>query len=163
MSFNLNFFLNETCKNAMNMSDFMDSIKVELSDLLELGKVGYVEGISKIIIKSLNELDEHIRPVHCTDKKRETFYVKDENKWEKEEEDMKKIRKLISRVAFKGTKALPLFKEKYPDYGQSQSVHSDEYSKIVVEAMGGPGDNGKEKELKIIRNVSKATTIKAAA
>ena len=85
-AFNLNFFLNETCKNAMNITEFMDSIKLELSDLMELGEIGYVESMSKIITKNLNALDETVRPIHCTDKKRETFYIKDEDKLEKEDE-----------------------------------------------------------------------------
>jgi hypothetical protein len=88
-SFNLQFFLNETCKNAMNITDFVNSIKLQLSDLISVGELGYVEGISNIIVKKLNALDITERPVHCTDKKRETFYVKDEDKWEK----MKMIRK----------------------------------------------------------------------
>ena len=85
-AFNLNFFLNETCKNAMNITDFVDSIKLQLNDLMEIGEVGYVEGISKIIAKNLNNLDETERPIHCTDKKRETMYVKDEGEWNKEDE-----------------------------------------------------------------------------
>ena len=88
-SFNLNFFLNETCKDAMNIMDFVDSIKLQLSDLEGVGELGYVEGISKIIVKNLKELDVTQRPVHCTDKKRETMYIKDDDKWEKDEERLK--------------------------------------------------------------------------
>jgi hypothetical protein len=160
-AFNLNFFLNETCKNAMNITDFVDSINLQLSDFIEVGELGYVEGISKIIVKNLNALDETERPVHCTDKKRETFYIKDANKWEKEDEDMKRIKGLIKKVAFKNTKLMPLFKEKYTDYLDSTSKHSDQYSKTVIEAMGGAGNNDKEKELKIIRNISNATVIRS--
>jgi hypothetical protein len=85
-AFNLNFFLNETCKDAMNIMDFVDSIKLQLSDLERVGELGYVEGISKIIVKNLKELDVTQRPVHCTDQKRETMYIKDHDKWEKDEE-----------------------------------------------------------------------------
>jgi hypothetical protein len=85
-AFNLNFFLNETCKDAMNIMDFVDSIKLQLSDLERVGELGYVEGISKIIVKNLKELDVTQRPVHCTDQKRETMYIKDDDKWEKDEE-----------------------------------------------------------------------------
>ena len=88
-SFNLQFFLNETCKNAMNITDFANSIKLQLSDLISVGELGYVEGISNIIVKNLNALDITERPVHCTDKKRETIYIKDEDKWEKDEDDKK--------------------------------------------------------------------------
>ncbi len=158
-AFNLNFFLNETCKNAMNITDFVDSIKLQLSDLIEIGDIGYVEGISKIIMKNLNALDETERPIHCTDEKRETIYIKDENKWEKEDEEKKKIKNTIKKVANKNIRLLPQFKEKYPDYNDADSIHSDQYSKIVIEAMGGNEGNPKEKEDKIIRNISRATKI----
>jgi uncharacterized C2H2 Zn-finger protein len=158
-SFNLQFFLNETCKNAMNMTDFIESIKLQLSDLISVGELGYIEGISNIIVKNLNALDVTERPVHCTDKKRETFYIKDENKWEKDEDDKKKLRKVIKNIAHKNERLLPEFKKKYPDYNDSDSIHSDQYSKIVVESYGVVGDNTSEKEDKIIRNISKATTI----
>ena len=158
-AFNLNFFLNETCKNAMNMTDFVDSIKLQLSDLIEVGEVGYVEGISNIIVKNLKALDETERPIHCADKKREVIYIKDENKWEKEDDQKKKLRRLISKVAYKNERLLTQFKEKYPDYTDYDSKRSDQYSKIVIEAMGGEGNNNKEKEEKIIRNISKNVTI----
>jgi hypothetical protein len=159
-AFNLNFFLNETCKNAMNITEFVDSIKLQLSDFMEVGEVGYVQGISNIIVKKLNDLDETIRPIHCTDQKRETFYVKDENKWEKEEEDMKKIKKMINKIAYKNERLMTSYKEKYPDYNDPESKNSDKYSKFVIEALGGEGDNKKEKENRIIKHISKATIIK---
>jgi hypothetical protein len=154
-AFNLNFFLNETCKDAMNIMDFVDSIKLQLSDLEKVGELGYVEGISNIITKNLKQLDVTQRPVHCTDKKRETIYIKDEDKWEKEDEEKKKLRKVIRRVAFKNQRLLPEFKKEHPDCGKYNSKFSDQYNKIVVESMGGPGDNDFEKEEKIIRNISK--------
>ena len=158
-AFNLNFFLNETCKNAMNITDFVESIKLQLTDLIEMGNTGYVEGISKIIVKNLNALDETERPVHCTDKKRETIYIKDENEWGKDDDNKSKLKKAIKTVANKNIRLLPQFREKYPDYGNSESNISDKYSKMVIEAMGGSGDNEIEKEEKIIKNISKATTI----
>jgi hypothetical protein len=158
-SFNLQFFLNETCKNAMNMTDFVNSIKLQLSDLISVGELGYIEGISNIIVKNLNALDVTERPVHCTDKKRETFYIKDEDKWEKDEDDKKKMRKVIKNIANKNERLLPEFKKKYPDYNDSDSIYSDQYSKIIIESYGVIGDNTTEKEDKIIRNISKATTI----
>jgi hypothetical protein len=125
-AFNLNFFLNETCKDAMNIMDFVDSINK--------------------------------RPVHCTDKKRETMYIKDDNKWEKDEEKLK-LHKVVRKVACKNQNLIPKFKEKHPDCGKYNSKFSDQYNKIVVESMGGPGDNEYEKEEKIIRNISKEITI----
>ena len=154
-AFNLNFFLNETCKNAMNITDFVDSIKLQLSDLMVVGELGYVDGISKIIVKNLNNLDETIRPIHCTDKKRETFYVKDQNQWEKEDDNKTKLKKAVKHIANKNIRLLPQYRAKFPDYNDSDSIHSDEHSKIVIESMAC--DN--QKDEKIIRNISNATTI----
>ena len=158
-TFNLQFFLNETCKDAMNITDFVDSIKLQLSDLIKVGEIGYVEGLSSIITKNLNALDITQRPVHCTDKKREVLYVKDENKWEKEDEDKNKIRKVIKKVMIKNQRLLPEYKEKYPDYNKASSKISDQYNTIIIESMGGRGDNDYEKENKIIKNITKVTTI----
>ena len=158
-AFNLNFFLNETCKDAMNITDFVDSIKLQLEDLIKVGEIGYVEGISNIITKNLNALDVTQRPIHCTDKKRDVLYVKDEDKWEKEDTQKKKIRKAIKKVSSKNQKLLPQFKEAHPDCNRSVSKYSDQYNKIIVESMGGSGDNDNEKEDKIIKNITKVTTI----
>jgi hypothetical protein len=158
-TFNLQFFLNETCKDAMNIMDFVDSIKLQLSDLEKLGKNGFVEGISNIIIKNLNSLDETKRPVHCTDSKREVMYVKDENKWEKENDTKMKLRNAIKKVAHKNTMLLNEFRNKHPDCLKSESKVSDQYNKLVFEAMGGKGDNDSEKEDKIIKNIAKEVTI----
>jgi hypothetical protein len=154
-AFNLNFFLNETCKNAMNITDFVDSIKLQLTDLMEVGELGYVEGISKIIVKNLNNLDETIRPVHCTDKKRETMYVKDEGHWEKEDDNKTRLKKVINKVADKNIRLLPQFREKYPEYRNSSSKISDVHDKLVIEVM----ETDNDKKDKIISNISKSTTI----
>ena len=158
-SFNLQFFLNETCKDAMNIMDFVDSIKLQLLDLENVGKIGFVEGISDIIVKNLNSLDETKRPVHCTDSKREVMYVKDENKWEKENETKLKLRTAIKKVARKNIMLLNEFRTKYPDCLNSASKVSDKYNKLVFESMGGKGDNDVEKEDKIIRNIAKEVVI----
>jgi hypothetical protein len=158
-TFNLNMFLNETCKDAMNISEFVDSIKFQLSDLESVGELGYVKGISNIIVKNLNALDVTQRPVHCADKKREVLYIKDDNKWEKEDSDNKKLRTMIKRVALKNYKQVREFKEKYPDCNKSESKYSDKYNKIIVESMGGEGDNERENEDKIIRNISREVVI----
>ena len=158
-TFNLQFFLNETCKDAMNIMDFVESIKLQLSDLVSVGKLGYVEGISNIITNKLKALDVTQRPVHCTDQKREILYVKDEDKWEKEDEQKNKIRKAIKKVASKNQVLLPQFKEAHPDCNKSSSKYSDQYNKIIVESCGGSGDNDLEKEDKIIKNIAKNVTI----
>jgi hypothetical protein len=157
-AFNLQFFLNETCKDAMNIMDFVESIKLELTDLENVGQVGYIEGISNIIVSNLKKLDITKRPVHCTDKKRETMYVKDENKWEKDEENAK-LHKLVKKVTSKNQRLIPKFKEKHPDCLQYHSDYSDQYSKIVYESMGGKGDDDFEKQEKIIKKISKEVVI----
>jgi hypothetical protein len=158
-TFNLNLFLNETCKDAMNITDFVDSLKLQLSDLENVGKLGYVNGISNIIVKKLNSLDENKRPIHCADKKREVLYVKDQDKWEKENENNNKIRKAIKKIANKNMLLISEFKEKHPDCIKYSSPYSDQYNKIIVESMGGSGDNDLEKENKIINNIAKVVNI----
>jgi hypothetical protein len=154
-TFNLNMFLNETCKDAMNINDFIDSLQLQLTDLEEVGKLGFVDGISNIIVKNLKAMDIHKRPVHCADKKREVIYIKDEDKWEKENEQKYKLRKAIKRVAFKNEKLLPKYKELHPGCNYSDSKYSDQYSKLVIEAMGGDT----EKEDKIISKIAKEVII----
>jgi hypothetical protein len=158
-TFNLQFFLNETCKDAMNISDFVDSLNLQLSDLEDVGKLGYVEGISNIIIKNLKLLDETKRPVHCTDKKRETIYIKDQGQWEKEDDNKTKLRKSIRKIAHKNIRLITQFREKYPECKKSESIISDRYNKMIIEAMGGPGDNTLEKEEKIMKNIAKTVVI----
>ena len=154
-TFNLQVFLNETCKDAMNIIDFVDSIKLQLSDLEKFAEVGYVEGISNIITTNLKAMDVTQRPVHCTDKKRETMYIKDENQWIKEDDNKTKLRKAIKRVSNKNIRLLPQFREKYPEYSNSSSKMSDKYDKMVIEVMTSDED----KDDKIIRNISNATSI----
>jgi hypothetical protein len=162
-TFNLQFFLNETCKDAMNITDFVNSIQLQLSDLERVGEIGYVDGISNIIMKNLKQLDVTKRPVHCTDKKREVLYVKDENKWEKEDAENKIIRKAIKKVSHKNIQMIPQFKDAHPDCSKSASKYSDQYNKIMVESFGGPGDDDSKKEDKIIKNLSKTIVIEREA
>jgi hypothetical protein len=157
-AFNLNFFLNETCKDAMNITEFVNSIQLQLSDLERMGEVGYVEGLSSIISRNLKALDVNMRPVHCTDKKREIMYIKDETKWEKDEENVK-MHKMVRNVAFENQRQILKYKEIHPDCGKSTSKYSDPYNKILVECMGGPGDNDFEKEEKIISKISKCVLV----
>ena len=154
-SFNLQFFLNETCKNAMNITDFVDSLQLQLSDLERVGEIGYIEGISNIIIKKLNTLDVTERPIHCTDKKRETMYIRDENKWEKDDDNKVKMHKMVKKVANKNINLISEFQKLHPDWKKYSSSVSDQYNKIVIESMGGKGDNDYEKEEKIIKRVAK--------
>jgi len=124
-SFNLNFFLNETCKDAMNIMDFVNSVHLQLDDLEEVGEVGFVNGISNIIIKNLKTLDVTQRPLHCSDAKREVLYVKDEDKWEKEPDNKPKVRKAIKHIACKNAKLLTTFQEVYPQSKDSDSKYNE--------------------------------------
>ena len=159
-TFNLQFFLNDTCKNAMNLGDFVSSLQINLTDLESVGELGFVNGLSKLIINGLNDLEECKRPVHCSDLKRESMYVKEDNKWEKEDAENTKMKKALRQIAHKNIKMLPIWKTKNPDYKRSESHLSDKYSYLVIEAMGGSGDNDEEKANKIIRKIAKEVTIK---
>jgi hypothetical protein len=158
-TFNLQVFLNETCKDAMNIMDFVDSIKISLSDIESIGELGFVNGMSKLIIKNLNALDENMRPVHCNDLKRTSLFVKDANVWSKEDDNNNKLKKAIRYIAHKNICALPEWRKKYPDCIYSESKKSDQYNHIVIEAMGGSGDNDDEKADKIISKIAKTITI----
>ena len=157
-TFNLQFFLNEQCKDAMNMVDFVNSLELTLQDAENVGKLGYVRGISNIIIDNLKALDIYKRPIHCTDTKRDVMYVKDDNKWEKETEEYNTIRKLIKSVTFKNGKNIRLFKAKHPCCGTSESMYSDQYSKMYIEGFGGTGTD-RDNETKIIKRMSREITI----
>ena len=155
-TFNLQVFLNEECKDAMNISDFMSSIQVQLEELECVGRLGFVEGISKIIIKNLKALDIRKRPVHCTDLKRETVYIKENGVWVKDDESNTKLRKVIKNVSFRNSKNTRLYRDKYPDCVRSESRLSDIYSIIIIEAMGGGSKTDpKESEDKILRRILK--------
>jgi hypothetical protein len=135
--------------------DFVESLKLQLSDLEKMGEIGYVNGMSNIIIKNLKDMEVTDRPMHCTDVKRETLYIKDEDKWDKESDGNPKMKKAIKHIARKNAMNLKDFKEKHPDCTKADSKHSDTYNKLLVEAMGGKGENDAIKEDKIIKKVSK--------
>jgi len=158
--FNLNFFLNETCKDAMNITDFVNSIKLQLSDLENVGQDGFVNGITKIIVKSLNTLKEENRPLHCTDQKRKVIYVKDDNKWGKEDNEHKKVRKAIKNISRNNFKMIPEFRQKYPCCADSDSRYNNRYLQIMTESLGGSGKDDSDNEDKIITNISKEILIK---
>ena len=155
-TFNLQFFLNETCKNAMNINEFVDSIKLQLSDLENVAKIGYVEGLSKIIIKNLKALDVTERPVHCSDSKRDTMYVKDEDKWEKENENNHKVLKAIEDIANKNSKLVKEWKNINPECASSKSHKADIYSHIMIQAVCSNNDTNNNK---ILKKIAKEVTI----
>jgi len=159
-NFNLQFFLNEQCKDALNLKDFVDQIKLQLSDLDMIGRVGYVEGMSKIFLRNLKELDVCKRPIHCSDLKRETLYVKDQDAWEKENGENVKITRAIKEVEHKNIKQLPQWREENPTADDTETKKHMEYQNILLEAMGGSTlENDDKKREKIIRNIAKEVVI----
>jgi hypothetical protein len=159
-TFNLQFFLNEQCKDALNIGEFVDSIKVQLSDLENTGRLGYVEGVSKILIKNLNELDVVKRPIHCSDLKREVLYIKDDNKWLKENEDKLVIKKAIKDVANKNIRQITEWTSLNPDCKQSDSKKNNQYLNIVMNSMSGGSNEEQSSNIeKIIKNITKSVII----
>jgi hypothetical protein len=157
-TFNLQFFLNEQCKDAMNIMDFVDSMTLEFADLEDVGKLGYVEGISNIIIRKLNELDVYKRPIHCSDAKREIMFVKDDNIWEKENSTYDKLRKAIKHVTKKNSDMLVPWSKEHPNCMNNQHHLNDVYIQLMGQAMGGKGEFV-DNENKIMKKIAKAVLI----
>ena len=159
-AFNLNFFLNETCKDAMNITDFVSSIKLNLEDLENTGKQGYIKGISDIIIKKLSNLEQCFRPIHCSDMKREILYIKNNNEWTKETEDKPILTNVIKKVANENIKQIQYWRDKNLDCTDSTSKKNNMYLKIVSNSMNGLTKEEGEKNInKIITNVAKEVII----
>ena len=157
-SFNLNFFLNETCKDAMNIKDFIESIQVHFKDLEYTGENGYAAGISNIFLRELNQLDVCKRPIHCSDAKREVFHIKNEDSWEKERELLIRCIKQITR---KNVILLADWREAHPGCMDLHNRQNDKYNKINSGVLGSYLDEEEEKDFnKIIASVAKATIIK---
>ena len=159
-TFNLHFFLNERCKNALNIREFVESIQVQLQDLENTGRIGYVEGISKIFINNLEQLDTHERPIHCSDSKRETLYIKNDNKWNKDDDKKSGLTRAIKEVANKNIMQISEWQKKNPDYNDPESKKNDKYMKIVLNSMSGSTQEEQSTNInKIIKNVAKEVVI----
>lgn len=159
-TFNLSFYLNETCKDAINIGDFVKSIKVQLEDLENTGRVGYVDGVSDIIINNLNSIDTHKRPIHCTDEKREVLYIKNEGEWIKEADNKPILTNAIKTIANENIKAISEWKKHYPDCIDAESKKNNLYLKIVSNSMSGVTKEECDKNYnKIIKNIVKETII----
>ena len=159
-NFNLHFFLNTTCKDAINLVDFVESLQVQLKDLEETARLGYSEGVSKIFINGLSKLDVTMRPIHCSDAKRETLYIKNQNEWTKEDTDKSHISKAIKTVSNKNIDQIFEWQKKYPEYKDSDSKHSDKYMKMIFNTMSGATQEEQSKNLdKIIKNITKEVII----
>jgi Txe/YoeB family toxin of Txe-Axe toxin-antitoxin module len=154
-------FLNETCKDALSLTEFINQIQVSFNELEDTGHLGYAEGISKVFLKNLKGIDYNRRPIHCSDIKRETIYIKDdENKWEKDDEQKSALTKAIKNVANKNIKKITEWQKMHPDYNDSYSKQNDKYMKIVLNSMSGSTKAESEKNYeKIVKNVVKEVVI----
>ncbi len=159
-NFNLNFFLNEQCKDAMNIEDFINSLELAPSDVAETGRQGYVEGISRIFMNKLNQLDLYNRPIHCTDLKRETLYIKEDNRWEKDNVQKDKLQSIVEQVANKNYEQLPMWQEQNPNHLVTNSAECELFMDIACNIFGGgnPQESSKFRN-QIMRNVLKEVTI----
>ena len=158
--FNLNVFLNETCKDAMNLNDFIQSIELNINDFINTGEVGYVKGISSIMVDRILDMEPHTRPIHCTDLKRETVYVKDSDKWAKEDENKTHIRKAVRIVADKNQAQVHPWIKENPKYEILDTPECDKYFEYTKASLGGYGrEEDKKFENKIINNILKETVI----
>ena len=159
-NFNLNFYLNETCKNAMNIMDFVNQLPVSIKHLEDTSRLGFAEGISKIFIDGLKNIEVSDRPIHCSDLKRETLYIKDNNEWNKESDNKFILTNAIKHVANKNMKQISEWTKIHPDYNDSLSKENDKYLKIVCESMSGSSVEESTKNYsKIARNIIKETVI----
>jgi len=159
-NFNLNVFLNETCKNAINIMDFVNQLQVGVKELEETGRLGFTDGISKIFIDGLTQLDINNRPVHCSDFKREILYIKSDNQWNKESDDKPILTNAIKHVACKNMKQISEWTKANPEYNNSSSKQNDKYLQIVYEAMSGTTEEECKKNYnKIIKNIVKQSVI----
>ena len=159
-SFNLNIFLNETCKNALNIMDFVNQLQVGVKDLEETGRLGYADGISQIFINGLKNLDISNRPVHCSDFKREIIYIKNDDQWNKDNEEKSLLTNAIKHIAHKNIKQIPLWQQANPEYNNPESKQNDRYLKLICNVMSGSSKEEQDQNIcKIIRNVTKEVVI----
>ena len=159
-TFNLNFFLNEQCKDAMNIMDFVETFHLQIADLEKVGEIGFVQGISNIIIDKLNKMDIYKRPIHCSDAKRETMHIKDKGVWEKDNENNDKLRLAVKHITHKNLCLIAQWRDNHPGVANSEHRLNDKYSGLIIEAMGGKNKNTmQENETKIIKKISKMVLI----
>jgi len=158
-NFNLNIFLNEDCKDALNITDFINNISLTLADLEETARLGYTEGITKIIVDRIKEIGINRRPYHCTDLKREIVYIKDEDLWEKEQNDKPRMKKMISNIIHKNLEQLTDWKDSHPGCMDLTNPNGEAYLNMMIEANGGSDRDRKEN--KILKNILEDANITA--
>ena len=154
-TFNLNVFLNETCKDAMNIQEFIDNIKITFDELLTIGNAGFVNGVSDIFIKQLRDLEVNKRPIHCTDSKRETIYLKDQDNWNKDDKEKTQLKQLLEKLEYKNVAALHNWCNENPDSKVNNTPNNLLKDKIFYQTLQGD-ERTREK---IIKNIAKEVTI----
>jgi hypothetical protein len=159
-TFNLQFFLNETCKDAMNMKDFIKSLELSLPELEKMGEIGFAEGMSRVFVNRLNSLDITKRPIHCSDVKREIIHIKDDNKWERDNANLDRLRKIIKQLTHKNILKVDDWKKANPGCTEYNSRKNDQYLRINMEAIGPVDEDEVKRDFgKIIRRVAENTAI----
>jgi hypothetical protein len=159
-TFNLNFFLNETCKDAMNMKDFIKSLEMTLPELENMGELGFAEGMSRLFVDRLNKLDITKRPIHCSDVKREIIHIKDDNKWERDNANLDRLRKIIKQLTLKNILKVDDWKKANQGCTEYNNRKTDKYLRINMEAIGPVDDAEVKRDFgKIIRRVAESTAI----
>jgi len=159
--FNLNFFLNTQCKDAMSIQSFMENLQLGKKELEHMGDVGYLNGMIDIFNNTIGNMDVYKRPLHCTDLKREVLYFKQGNDWEKDSEDKKHLKKLIKNVESKNYDNLQEWQKDHPGSLQCDSRDSEHYMKIATEALGGADSNKDSIYLtKIMKHIVKDVHVK---
>ena len=157
--FNLNLFLNDTCKDAINISDFIENIQIQMKELENVGTNGYVSGITDIILSRLKELDVSKRPVHCTDLKREILYVRDENEWNKDSEEKSKIKNMITKIADKNYRKIPEWRREHPACQEPEHQQYDFCINLMRNSLGDLGDEQIKLDNKIVKNIAKQVLV----
>ena len=159
-TFNMNLFLNEKCKDAMNMKDFLNSIQLNMTDVENVGRLGYVEGMSNILIDNLQKTDICKRPVHCSDLKRETLYVKENNQWERDGPDHAKMTNAVLAVEHKNVVLVNEWAKANPRCLNSNTRENEKYFKLSKAVTDGEKEGNIDK---VIRKVAKRVTIEKDA
>jgi hypothetical protein len=158
--FNLQVYLNETCKDALNMVDFVKLIKIDFSDLEEIGRIGYSDGVSRIFVNGLKCLDAHKRPIHCSDFKREILYIKEDDVWEKDTDEKTLIKQAIRCVEHKNIIQIPVWLKAHPNSIVSSNKDNTKYLTMICESTGGRDYSQLENNIsKIIRNIARESVI----
>jgi hypothetical protein len=158
-SFNINFFLNETCKDAINMNEFIKNIEIQLKEVENVGNNGYVTGITDIIVSRLKQLDVTKRPVHCTDLKRETLYIKEQDAWNKDTNENQKMRNMISTVANKNYRTIPKWRAAHPECQEPENEKYDFCINMMRNSLGDLGDEQTRLDEKIIKNIARVVAV----